>query len=217
MPRLQVALDLTDLDKALSVASRVAEECERRWLLFEAGTPLIKARGVEAIKRLAQRFSDVPVVADMKISDVGGLEAELAISSGASYVTVLGQAADETIGAAVESAHGLGGKVIAELMPMVGDIVSRAVKLLSIGVDTLCYHVPIDVQKTRSVDWGRVVGMVRVLKALGASEVAVAGGVTPETARVLARAGADILVVGRFVYSSHDPGRAARAVLESFG
>ncbi|MEM2298359.1 MAG: orotidine 5'-phosphate decarboxylase / HUMPS family protein [Thermofilaceae archaeon] len=215
MPRLQVALDLTDLEKALSVASRVAEVCDHELILLEAGTPLIKAFGMAAIRRLAEAFSDIPVVADMKIADVGDLEAELAISSGARYVTVLAQASDETIASAVEAAHRLGGKVIVDLMAVLRDPISRTVELLRRGVDAVCYHVPIDVQRARGIGAGGSIGMVKVLKTIGVREVGVAGGITPENARALAEAGADVLVVGRYVYSSQDPGQAAQSILAS--
>lgn len=215
MPRLQVALDLTDLDKALSVAARVAEVCDHRLVMLEAGTPLIKTYGVSAIRRLAEDFGDIAVVADMKIADVGGLEAELAISNGARYVTVLAQASDETITSAVEVAHRLGGKVVADLMATLKDPVYRTVELLRMGVDAVCYHVPIDVQMARGIRVEGVVGTVKVLKVVGVGEVGVAGGITPETAKALAKAGADVLVVGRFVYSAPDPGRAAQSILSS--
>ncbi|MEM1690594.1 MAG: orotidine 5'-phosphate decarboxylase / HUMPS family protein [Thermofilaceae archaeon] len=215
MPRLQVALDLTDLEKALSVASRVVEVCDHELILLEAGTPLIKAFGMAAIRRLAEAFSDIPVVADMKIADVGDLEAELAISSGARYVTVLAQASDETIASAVEAAHRLGGKVIVDLMAVLRDPISRTVELLRRGVDAVCYHVPIDVQRARGIGAGGSIGMVKVLKTIGVREVGVAGGITPENARALAEAGADVLVVGRYVYSSQDPGQAAQSILAS--
>ncbi|MEM0023662.1 MAG: orotidine 5'-phosphate decarboxylase / HUMPS family protein [Thermofilaceae archaeon] len=197
------------------MASRVAEVCDHELILLEAGTPLIKAFGMAAIRRLAEAFSDIPVVADMKIADVGDLEAELAISSGARYVTVLAQASDETIASAVEAAHRLGGKVIVDLMAVLRDPISRTVELLRRGVDAVCYHVPIDVQRARGIGAGGSIGMVKVLKTIGVREVGVAGGITPENARALAEAGADVLVVGRYVYSSQDPGQAAQSILAS--
>jgi len=214
MPRLQVALDVTDLSRALSIAARVVEASDGHPLLLEAGTPLIKACGVGAVRALSERFPDIPIVADMKVADVGGLETELALTNGAKYVTVLAYASDETVRSVVETAHRLGGMVMADVMPAVGDVISRTVRLLEMGVDVVCYHVPVDVQRSGGVDWGRVLGVIKVLKALGA-EVAVAGGIKPESARILAKAGADILVVGSFVHSSPDPGRAVRELLES--
>lgn len=217
MPRLQVALDLTDLDKAIQVASRIASICEHRKLLFEAGTPLIKRFGMDAVKRLANLFPDIPIVADMKTADVGALEAELAVSNGAMYVTVLAQASDETILAAVEAAHRLGGKVMVDLMSSVGDPILQGERLKKLSADAVCYHVPIDVQRLGTVNWRTVIAILKVMKILGISEVAVAGGISPEVSRKLVEGGADILVVGRYIYSASDPARAAQSILEELG
>lgn len=214
MAKLQVALDLVNLEEALRVASRVAEVCDHSSLLLEAGTPLIKAVGMEAVRRLSTTFSDIPIVADMKTVDVGRLEAELAISSGARYTTVLALANDETVAAVVEAAHRLGGKVIADLM-CVANPVERALRLVELGVDMLCYHVPIDVQKSGALNAEAVAAVIRALKDNVGVEVAVAGGITPAIASVMASAGADVLVVGRAVYAAPDPGAAAREILEA--
>lgn len=214
MPRLQVALDVVDLDKALAIASRVVEACGREHLMLEAGTPLIKARGVEAVRHLSAEFRGVPVVADMKIVDVGGLEAQLAIESGAKYVTVLAVASNETIEETVNAAHELGGKVVGDLIS-VADPLARAAELRDMGVDVVCYHVPVDVQRRRGVNAEYVTRTVSELKKITRIEVAVAGGITPDTARAYAVAGADVLIVGKFVYAAEGPGEAARSVLRA--
>jgi len=213
MARLQVALDLVDLEKALRVASRVAEACDHASLLLEAGTPLIKAYGMEAVRRLSSLFSDIPVVADMKTVDVGSLEAELAISSGAAYTTVLALASDETVIAVVDAAHRLGGMVMADLM-LVANPLERAKELVELGVDAVCYHVPIDVQRRGKPNLRAVAAAVESLRGAVRIEVAVAGGINAAVASTLAGAGADILVVGRAIYAALDPGAAAREILK---
>lgn len=73
-------------------------------ILIEAGTPLIKAYGVEGIQRLKRAWQlqmvgapDVYVVADTKCMDRGKTEVEIAQAGGASAATVLGAAPIETI------------------------------------------------------------------------------------------------------------------------
>ena len=213
MPRLQVALDLLNLDKAIQVASMVASVCDHKRLLFEAGTPLIKKFGMRAVKELSPLFPDIPIVADMKTADVGALEAELAVTSGATYVTVLAQASDETIRSAVEAAHRLGGKVMVDLMSSVGDPILQGERLRKLSADAVCYHVPIDVQKLKTVSWGTVMAILKLMKIIGVGEVAVAGGIGPEVSRKLVEGGADILVVGRYIHSASDPAQAAQSIL----
>ncbi|RLF05360.1 MAG: orotidine 5-phosphate decarboxylase [Thermoprotei archaeon] len=213
MRRLQVALDLTDLNRALSIASRVVEECDPHVLMLEAGTPLIKAEGVKAVKRLAEEFGEIPIVADMKTADAGEVEAELAIGSGASYTTVLAVASDETIARVVETAHRMGGRVIGDLM-CVDDPLTRALELDELGIDVVCYHVPVDVQRARGVNKASVAEVLRELAASLKAELAVAGGITPETATLYLESGADILIVGKYIYASPDPGSAAKRLVE---
>jgi len=213
MRRLQVALDLTDLSRALSIASRVAEECDPKLLMLEAGTPLIKAEGIRAVRRLAEEFREIPIVADMKTADAGEVEAKLAIGNGASYTTVLAVASDETIARVVDAAHRMGGKVIGDLM-CVDDPLARALELDELNVDVVCYHVPVDVQRAKGVDRASVAEVLGELASSLRAELAVAGGITPESAALYLEAGADILVVGRYVYASPDPGEAARELVE---
>src|SRR6266513_3165463 len=84
---LQVALDVYNLHRALELgAEAVAGGAD--WV--EAGTPLIKSEGLNAVRELKKAFPDKAIVADMKIMDTGGMETEMAIKAGASIVTVLG-------------------------------------------------------------------------------------------------------------------------------
>ena len=67
-PVLQVALDLTELSRAMQIARKRLVE-GRDWI--EAGTPLIKSEGMQAIRALKAHFPDHAIVADMKIADTG--------------------------------------------------------------------------------------------------------------------------------------------------
>ena len=74
-PIVQVALDFVDLPRALQVA-REAVAGGVDWV--EAGTPLIKAEGLAAVRALKAEFPDRTVVADMKTMDAGRTEVEYA-------------------------------------------------------------------------------------------------------------------------------------------
>lgn len=213
MVLLQVALDLTDLSKAIEVASKVADVCDHGKLLLEAGTPLIKSWGMMAVRKLVQSFNDIPIVADMKTIDAGAVETELALKNGAKFTTVLALASNETITAVVTTAHELEGMVIGDLI-CVEDKLERAKELYSMGVDIVCFHIPIDVQKAKRVEANEVAEQIRRLKELPGIKVAVAGGISPETAPLYSSAGADILVVGKYIYAAPDPGEAALRLVE---
>lgn len=96
---LQVALNST-LHEAEEIVGQLPES-ER--ILLEAGTPLIKQYGVEAIKHLKAWHPDGYVVADLKTMDRGATEVEMAREAGADAVVGLGQAPVETLGAFIDA------------------------------------------------------------------------------------------------------------------
>ena len=67
---LQVALDVLEIERALEIG-RESVEGGADWL--EAGTPLIKSVGMDAIRALKREFAPkgVKIVADMKTVDTG--------------------------------------------------------------------------------------------------------------------------------------------------
>lgn len=67
---LQVALDLTDIETAISIAEKAARG-GAHWL--EVGTPLIKKEGMRAVELLKRRFPDRKIVADLKTMDTGAI------------------------------------------------------------------------------------------------------------------------------------------------
>ncbi|KKL51740.1 hypothetical protein LCGC14_2292490, partial [marine sediment metagenome] len=92
--KLQVALDFVELSRALDVAAKaVAGGAD----YIEAGTPLIKSEGLDAVRRLREMFPDHTIIADMKTMDAGRIEAEVAAKAGANVMTVCGTASESTI------------------------------------------------------------------------------------------------------------------------
>jgi 3-hexulose-6-phosphate synthase/6-phospho-3-hexuloisomerase len=112
-PLVQISLDLTTIDEALSVA-RAAMRAGADWL--EAGTPFILAEGLHGIRALRKEFPDVPIVADLKTMDGAGLEAEMMFKAGANMTVVMGQAHDASIIEQVKMAARYGGKVMCDVM-----------------------------------------------------------------------------------------------------
>src|SRR5687768_2958533 len=112
-PVLQIALDEVNLDRALQYA-REAVAGGADWV--EAGTPLIKAEGLEAVRALKRAFPGKMIVADMKTMDTGAFETEVAVKAGADVVGILGAASDSTIREAVKAARKYGAKVYLDLI-----------------------------------------------------------------------------------------------------
>ncbi len=206
-PILQVALDFANLSQALRVA-REAVAGGAQWL--EAGTPLIKSEGLEAVRALRREFPDHTIVADMKTMDAGRAEVEMASQAGADVVTVLGVASDATISECVEAGQRYDARIMLDLAE-VSDPVVRARRIQELGVAIIGIHCPIDVQM-RGEDPLALLQMVAEVVDL---PIAVAGGLNSESAPRAVQAGASIVIVGSAIAKAPDAEAATRTILQA--
>jgi 3-hexulose-6-phosphate synthase/6-phospho-3-hexuloisomerase len=201
---LQVALDLLDLKRALQIAQESVEG-GADWI--EAGTPLIKSEGIQAVRTLRDQFPHATIVADMKIADTGAIEVEMAAKAGADIVCILADADDAVVADAVRAARLYGIRLMADLINA-ADPQARAVELESMGIDIICAHVGIDQQMTGkdSLDLlATLAGKVHI-------PVAVAGGIDAQGAAEAVRRGAGIVIVGGWIVRSADVTASARMI-----
>ncbi len=205
-PVLQLALDFLNLRRAL----RVAEEGYASgvdWL--EAGTPLIKSEGLDAIRELRKRFPKATIVADMKIMDVGRIETEAAAKAGADVVSVLACASDSTIRECVEAGKNYGARIVADLIEIEEkDLQKRAKVMEKLGVDYIGVHCPIDEQMQGEDPFARLHKVAKVVDV----PLACAGGINSETAARALKAGAQIVIVGGAITKAKDPGEATHRI-----
>jgi len=139
-PIVQISLDLTSIDEALSTAA-LALRAGVDWL--EAGTPLILAEGLHGVRRLRAAFPGVPIVADLKTMDGGYLEAEMMARGGATHVVVMARAHPETIKCVVRAGRDFGVKVMGDNM-VCPDMVDGAKMLEDLGCDYIVHHIGYD-------------------------------------------------------------------------
>jgi len=208
-PVLQVALDFVNLEQAVRAATAAAAG-GADWL--EAGTPLIKSEGLEAVRELRRRFPSATIVADMKVMDTGRIETETAAKAGADVVHVLGAASDETIRECVEAARHYDARIAVDLIGLGGEqLVRRAVRVQQLGAAYVCVHTPVDVQMRAEMPFEN-------LKAVAAAvdiPVEVAGGINSETAADAIEAGASVVIVGGAIANARDARAAAAAIKEA--
>jgi 3-hexulose-6-phosphate synthase/6-phospho-3-hexuloisomerase len=187
---VQISLDLTSLDEALDTA-QIAVDAGVDWL--EAGTPLLLAEGLHAVKALHERFPSHPIVADLKTMDGGYLEAEMMAKAGASFVVVMGRAHEATIRRVIDAGRAFGIKVMGDNLGA-DDRVANAVWMQRLGVDVIVHHIGFDER-----------GMIKGLSPLdeidavvGAVSVPVqaVGGLSIQQAIECATRGAPLVVVG---------------------
>lgn len=205
--QFQVALDLTEPERALTVARQVSTLAVR----LEVGTPLLLAEGMGIVRRLRSLYPALLLVADTKICDAGERIARTALEAGADVVTIVPAAADPLTWAGVR-------KAVAEyrtadrqprlMADLIGshDEVEAARRAAAAGADELCLHLPrrapgmpLDLDEVR-----------RVVQAVGIP-VYVAGGLQPADAEALAATGAAGLIVGGAVTAAEEPAAVVRA------
>jgi 3-hexulose-6-phosphate synthase/6-phospho-3-hexuloisomerase len=203
-PLVQVALDFVDLPRALDVA-REAVAGGADWI--EAGTPLIKAEGLAAVRALKAEFPEHVIVADMKTMDAGRTEVEYAAKAGAGVVGVLGAASDSTIRECAEAARNYGCRLIVDMIE-VADPVARAKRAQELGADYIGIHTAIDQQMRGEAPFDTLKAVAEAVVI----PVSVAGGINSETAAAAVDAGAGIIVVGGAIIKSIDAAAATAEI-----
>jgi 3-hexulose-6-phosphate synthase/6-phospho-3-hexuloisomerase len=208
---LQVALDLISIEDALRIASTARVNNAD---IIEAGTLLIKAYGMQAIRSLKQICPDTPILADMKILDNGMKEVELAVTSGADIVTVSALASDKTILDAVLTADKYGAKVMVDFMYVTNPL-DRALMLCERGIDYICIHasppsssssaIVTNITEEKYYDIGDSIKVVKSLSSSCNIPIAVECILDEESYICdFVRAGASIIVVGSSIIKADD-------------
>ncbi|MEM1837247.1 MAG: orotidine 5'-phosphate decarboxylase / HUMPS family protein [Pyrobaculum sp.] len=201
--KLQVALDLIDLRKAMELTR---ELCSAGLELIEVGTPLIKTYGLSAVSVIKTSCPTAEVLADLKTADVGRLEARLAKEFGADWGTVLGATNIETIEEFVSEGRAVGLKTAVDLIG-VYNIVERVREIKNrISPDLFVLHMGIDVQLKTGKTFIELLQMAQRLREEGVG-VAIAGGITDREVKYLVenKIYVDVVVIGRYIVSDESP------------
>lgn len=203
-PVLQIALDFVNLSRALKAAEEaVAGGVD--WL--EAGTPLIKSEGLDAVRALRKNFPDSVIVADLKTMDAGRVEVETAAKAGANIAGVLGVASDATIKECIEAAANYGFEIIVDMIG-VEDVAQRAKQAEEFGAHYVGIHTAIDEQMEGISPFDKLRKVVEAVSI----PIAVAGGINSETAAEAINAGASIIIVGGAIIKAADAKLAAENI-----
>jgi 3-hexulose-6-phosphate synthase len=213
-PIVQISLDLTNIDEALSTAA-IALRAGVDWL--EAGTPLILAEGLHGVRALRQNFPGVPIVADLKTMDGGYLEAEMMAKAGATHVVVMARAHDETVKCVVQAGRDFGCKVMGDNMAC-PDMVAGARHLEELGCDYIVHHIGYDERRGIAARGERMPSPLDQLREVVQAvkiPVQAVGGLSLEQAVRCPEYGAPLVVIGAPLTIDSDSFRTAGGDIES--
>ncbi|HIQ32214.1 MAG TPA: bifunctional 5,6,7,8-tetrahydromethanopterin hydro-lyase/3-hexulose-6-phosphate synthase [Methanothermococcus okinawensis] len=203
-PYLQVALDIPSMENVEYVLESLPPSDR---IIVEAGTPLIKKYGIDVVERIREIY-DGFIVADLKTLDTGRVEVRMAFESTANAVILSGTAPRETILKGIHECERCG--IISYLDTINVSDPFGLYHSLKLKPDVLLLHRAIDEEgKVPMREYSGVKGERGPL-------LGIAGGVTLDRIEEL-KEKYDIIVVGRGITRSRDPGRVARAIINKLG
>jgi len=208
-PYLQIALDVPSLERTKEI---ICELPKSDRIILEVGTPLLKKYGVKIVRDLREIAKDTFIVVDLKTLDVGKVEVDLAFEERTDAVVASGLAAKEVLDGFIYEAKRLGIYAVVDMMGV--EDPARKLRSLKQFPDVVILHRAIDVEKAGV---GRRMELIKGLRNAFPKEkflIAIAGGITPETAKVALDSGADIIIAGRHITQSKDVKRSVREFLE---
>lgn len=203
---LQLALDKPEHFAVLTAVGDLVD-------IVEVGTPVLKRYGVSAIATARELASGIPVLADTKTVDGGGLEAHLVLGAGATMMTVLSVASPAT--------HAIVGAVAAEYGAwVVVDTITESGRpqLLPEGAaypasyGYVAVHAPSDMRVAGTPITSHIAA-VRDMRARG-WRVSLAGGIGPDTLEAVLAVEPEIVVVGSAITEAENPREVAQWIRE---
>lgn len=195
MIKLQVAMDMTDLDLYWKVLEEVHDLAD----IIEIG--LIAHRGGSVlIEQTREKYPDSVIVWDTK--EAHFITNSTIIPLKPDYLSVASFADIENIEATVKMAHEYGVKVIGDFLPGHNGP-DDVIRMCSLGVDQVSAHPNADSRKYPMGDTF-VYDYVKALAPEG-MEISTYGGFTPENVLPLLERKPDIVVVGQSIWKDNDP------------
>lgn len=226
--QLQVTLDTPRLEECKELVEQIHEYVD----IVEVGNPLIIESGLKLVGDLRDEFPQIAICADAKIVNSGHYIASRCFAYGATIVTIMGVAEDQTVEGAVAAAELVGGSIMADLTG-IADIAARARELEELGVRYLCGHTGYEDRQLASnplADAG--MGITRALRSVlgydnplrelnlirsntvGRALPAIVGRINEYNIDEVVAAEPEIILVGRAIVNSIAPAHAAADLKE---
>ncbi|MGQ4505939.1 orotidine 5'-phosphate decarboxylase / HUMPS family protein [Dermabacteraceae bacterium P13103] len=202
-PRLQVAVDATDMVSALGPLNKAVAHVD----VIECGTIWVIAEGLKVVREVRALYPEKTILADVRIAEAGSLISRQCFEAGADWVSCVAGASLATIGQVVKVAEEFGGEVQVEL----GETYSaeRARAWRELGVKHVIVKRSRDREAAGDLSWGESdVSRVSELAEMGFT-VTVTGGIKANELDVFKGRPVGVVIAGRGIMKADDPEVAA--------
>jgi len=203
---LQVALDLSDLQKAIEITCIAAQHYS---IIIEVGDPLIKRFGMNAVKQIRKIEPRFPLLVEMTSTDWIDEQINLVAESGADMVLLMGVYSSSRVEKAVDSARKNKIGLIIELSP-----IQKASEWCNIyeeqGIDAIALIRNIDSLNRPSEMIKRVVELRQETNI----PIFVSGGFTPKFIPDIMKEDWNVVIVGRSIINSPTPEKTINQILD---
>ncbi|UNE35419.1 orotidine 5'-phosphate decarboxylase [Vermiphilus pyriformis] len=193
--KLQIAFDITDLERALDIAHKVSEYTN----IIEIGTPLLYTHGIKAVEKFRNAFPKKALLADTKIIDRSKETITAFAHAGADWMTVMAGTSKNVIHTACTVASSLNKKIMLDLLDA-GSLGQSAMEAKNLGVDALLFHEPYDEQESLLLldKWEMVRGNTTL-------PIFVSAKIKRETINSIISIHPDGIVIGRAIVEADNP------------
>lgn len=210
-PKLQIALDTTDMPSALRPLNAAINQID----VIECGTILIIAEGLKAVREIRALYPNKTILADVRIAEAGALIARNCFEAGANWVSVVAGASMTTVEQVVKVANEFGGEVQIELGEKYDPEQAREWRRL--GATQVIVHRSRDAEVAGKLTWGPDdIERIKELHDMGFM-VTVTGGVKVEDLPFFEGAPVGVIISGRGIVKADDPLAAAERLQDTIG
>ncbi|AMB92480.1 3-dehydro-L-gulonate-6-phosphate decarboxylase UlaD [Aerococcus christensenii] len=207
-PKLQVAMDITDLNKAIDIAKKVDQYVD----IVEIGTILAIQCGMEVVKALNELPHKAKILADIRIIKAGKSISKLVYQTGADIITVISDATEETLQAVVNEKNKYSDKEI--LLEINENYTDKQLHYwLDLGIKNIIFHRSSEyVLKER--DWGHQDFIeIERLHKMG-FKVGVTGGISFNDLHQFKGVPVDCFIIGRSISKADHPDLEAKKYMD---
>jgi 3-keto-L-gulonate-6-phosphate decarboxylase len=191
---LQIAIDTTDLQLALSWAGKAVLAGID---IVELGTPLLAMHGLSAVKAFAREIKSVPLYIDLKLMDFAEPQLEPLLAFGVSFVSVMLFSSNSTIVQALRMADKNNCTIAISSMGYPTDrLATRVVGVRNLGGSFFVAH---GTGANLSQAFSSMTDQADILSTINQIRLAVAGGISVECIQRLLVYRPSVIIVGRGV------------------